>query len=281
MEFSFCIVIYHFKLILNVFYIFFSCVRVNVVWLLRTFRTFFFFFSDLNSVFFCLHQCYHQYINQFFSWQFPLYFRFVECYLGWFRIEGRYITIFCCYAKHPIINCRHIPMPMKFHGHRFSCTAIETEVDEEREKIRCYASYNIQKWWPVALTLILVFSSSPNPSLSRMEMYVTSRHINGWSTLAVAHTSFALAAKSPTVISPPSNGSEKNSGKKNQWIHVKVKSNYKTAKQQTTEIHVEIDLLTDQPRFDGTLEEVAKRWNLILIQCNRLRHDQAHRYLFD
>lgn len=29
------------------------------------------------------------------------------------------------------------------------------------------------------LTLILVFESSPNPSLSKMEMYVTSRHING------------------------------------------------------------------------------------------------------
>lgn len=57
------------------------------------------------------------------------------------------------------------------------------------------------------LTLILVFASSPKPSLSRMEMYVTSKHMNGWSTFAVAQTSFAFEMKSPTVISPPSNGS--------------------------------------------------------------------------
>lgn len=40
-----------------------------------------------------------------------------------------------------------------------------------------------------------------------MEMYVISMHINGWSTFGVAHTSFALDMKSPTKISPPSNGS--------------------------------------------------------------------------
>lgn len=38
-------------------------------------------------------------------------------------------------------------------------------------------------------------------------MYVKSRHINGWSTFAVAHTSLVFDIKSPTVVSPPSKGS--------------------------------------------------------------------------
>lgn len=48
---------------------------------------------------------------------------------------------------------------------------------------------------------------NPNPSFSKTDMNVRSKHMKGWSVFAVLQTAFAVFSNSPTVISPPKNGS--------------------------------------------------------------------------